>query len=139
MRILGIDYGERRIGLAISDESATIATPLSTIEYSKIDAVVNSLNKIIEEYPVKEVVVGLPLNLKGGSGSFTKKAAEFAEFLKEKLDIPVKLYDERLTSKTAERYLIDAGISRKKRKKLTDKLAAQIILQDYLICIKHSH
>lgn len=141
MRILGIDYGEKRIGLAISDESCTIATPVSTIKYSSVDYAIKELERFIKDYEIGEIIVGLPLNLKGEFSAQTKKVINFIELLKSKLKLPVKTYDERFTSVAAERELIEADMSRKKRKKLIDKLTAQIILKDYLesLCIKQSH
>lgn len=140
MRILGIDYGEKRIGLAVSDESCTIASPVSTIKYRKLDDAIKELERFVKDYDVAELVVGLPLSLKGGFSVQTKKTAEFIETLKSRIGLPVKTYDERFTSAAAERALIQADTSRKKRKMLRDKVAAQFILQDYLdsICIKHS-
>jgi len=126
MRILGIDYGTKRIGIAVSDELGIIAQAREYIE--DIDKVLD----IITEENVGKVIIGYPLNMDGTVGPAGKKVEELAQPLKEKLSIPVELWDERLSTKSADHILIEANLSRKKRKQKVDQLAAQIMLQNYL-------
>jgi len=126
MRILGIDYGTKRIGIAVSDELGIIAQAREYIE--DIDKVLD----IITEENVGKVIIGYPLNMDGTVGPAGKKVEELAQSLKEKLSIPVELWDERLSTKSADHILIEANLSRKKRKQKVDQLAAQIMLQNYL-------
>ena len=139
MKILSLDIGEKRIGMALSDELGFIAQPLETLHRETENADFEEIKKIAQALGVTEVVVGLPLNMDGTIGPNAKKAYDFVEKLKKKLKTPVKLWDERLTTLEANRILIEAGISRKKRKKLDDKLAAQLILQSYLDASAQEH
>lgn len=128
MRILGLDIGTKRIGVAITDELGIIAQPLETVDATNIQRIMD----LIEEYKVGELVVGLPLNMDGSQGPKAKEVIALVDSLKKKLSIPVKMWDERLTTIEVERHLISADVSRKKRKKSIDKLAAQLILRSYL-------
>jgi len=128
MRILALDLGSKRIGLAISDPLGITAQGLETIERTDIEG----LEKVIKEREITEIVIGLPLNMDGSEGERAKDAIEFSKELKEKFSIPVKMYDERLSSAYVEREMIKGDLSRSKRKRLSDRLAAQIILQGYL-------
>ncbi|MCD6407911.1 Holliday junction resolvase RuvX [bacterium] len=130
MRILCIDVGEKRIGVAISDEEKIIARGLGTIERGKGE--VKKIKEIIEKYNVEKIVFGLPLRLDGSISSQTEKTIAFISKLKEEISLPFIPWDERLSSRQAETILLEADLSRKKRKKLIDKLSAQIILQNYL-------
>ncbi len=132
MRILGIDLGEKRIGLAIANLSSNIAQPLKVLPRKNMESDIKKLKEIVEEYDVREIVVGLPLNMDGREGKKAKEAISFSELLKEKLKLPVELWDERLSTIQGERVLLQADVSRAKRKKVRDKLAAQLILQSYL-------
>lgn len=132
MRILGLDIGSKRIGIAISDALGVTAQGHSVLERQKPEDVVGRLKSVIAEESVSEVVVGLPLNMDGSYGPQAKDAVSFADSLKKGLDIPVKLWDERLSTVEVERVMIEGGVSRSKRKKKIDKLAAQVILQSYL-------
>lgn len=132
MRILGIDVGSKRIGLAISDPLGITAQGLANIEREKAGDVIEALRDIVEKKEIKEIVVGLPLNMNGSYGPQAKEAASFADALKAKLGVPVKLWDERLSTLEAKRIMIAGGASRNKRKRNIDKLAAQLILQSYL-------
>ena len=132
MRILGLDTGEKRIGVAVSDALGIIARGLFTLERETDEKVVERLKEIILEEEVTEIVVGLPLNMNGSTGPQAKSAIAFADNLREKLKIPIKLWDERMSTVQVERIMIAGGASRKKRKKKIDKLAAQVILQSYL-------
>ena len=132
MRILGLDMGSKRIGLAVSDALGITAQGLVTLERKDEKTVLEFLKNIIKEKDVTEIVVGLPLNMDGSSGEQAKNAEGFADILKEKFGLPVKLWDERLSTMEVERIMIAGGASRAKRKKKIDKLAAQVILQGYL-------
>jgi len=132
MKILGLDVGSKRIGMAISDALGVTAQGLSTLEIKNKENTLKELCNIVSEKEVKEVVVGLPLNMNGSHGPKAQEAARFADELKEKIKVPVKLWDERMSTMEAERVMIEAGASRNKRKKKIDKLAAQVILQSYL-------
>jgi len=129
MRILGIDFGERQIGVAISDREGTLARGLATIPKNDWE---EKLLKLIEEYGVTLLVVGLPKTVFNTESSQTRKCLKFIEKLREVTGCQVVTWDERLTSKMAERYLLSANLSRAKRKKVINRLSAQIILQDYL-------
>jgi len=132
MRILGLDFGTKRIGVAISDELLITAQGLQTIERRALDADLDKIRNVIKENGVSEVVVGLPLNMNGTYSAKTKEVVQFMDSLSKAIDIPVKTWDERLTTMQAERALLEADVSRAKRRKVADKLAAQIILQSYL-------
>ncbi|MBL7155888.1 MAG: Holliday junction resolvase RuvX [Candidatus Omnitrophica bacterium] len=132
MRILGLDIGSKRIGVALSDPLGITAQGLFTIERAGDDELYRRLEDIVKEKEVKEIVVGLPLNMNGSSGPQAEAAATFADTLKEKLNVPVKMWDERLSTMEVERIMIAGGASRSKRKKKIDKLAAQVVLQSYL-------
>ena len=129
MRVLGIDIGKERVGLAVSDPQGVIASGLGYLERkSFFDKVI----RLIEKEKIEEIVVGIPYRLDGSLGPSAEKAISFLKELEKMVDIPIKKWDERLTTKLANRYLLLADLSRKKRKKNIDKLSAQIILQDYL-------
>lgn len=132
MRILGIDPGEKRIGLAISDPLGITAQSMEVITYSEPGEPVRRIRQICREFDVDRLVVGNPLHMSGAKGIASEKAELFAELLRQELDLPVELIDERLTSSRAEQTLIDGGTRRKKRKNLRDKLAAVFILETYL-------
>jgi len=131
-RILGVDYGSKRIGLAISDPGGIIATPVRTEHCSGEDEGIAKVVAACTELKADKMVIGLPLNMNGSHGPQAEKVTAFAEKLKSLLDIPLEMWDERLSSVSAERVLIDAGTSRRRRKEVIDKLAAQIMLQNYL-------
>ncbi len=132
MRILGLDIGDKRIGIAVSDEMGWSAQALKTINCSSTDEDIGQIKGIIEEYETDEIIVGLPLNMNGTSGFRAQKVQDFVSLLKKQVSIPVNTWDERLSTVEAERNLIDAGLSRKKRKDVVDMLAASVILQGYL-------
>lgn len=131
-RILALDLGSKRIGVAVSDELKIISRALTTIERASRFANLARIRELVKEHAVQELVVGLPKNMDGSIGPQGKKAISEAEWLKKELDLPVNLWDERLSTLEAERTLLQADLSRRKRKKVRDKLAAQIILQGYL-------
>lgn len=132
MRILGIDFGLRFIGLAISDELGIIARPLGRYERKNEEAEKKFFADLIEKWRVKEIVIGNPLHMDGRVSKGSQKCKEFADWLKENFSLEPILWDERLTTVQAERVLKDSGMTRKKRKNFIDKLSAVIILQSYL-------
>lgn len=130
-RLLGIDYGRVRIGVSVSDETKMIARPLCCLEYKKdfIDKLQKELKSLL---PIDQVVIGLPLDMRGKDSEMTVEVRKFAEYLGKALQLPIVLWDERLTSAQAERQLRDAGLKRKQRAEFNDTLAAALILQSYL-------
>jgi putative Holliday junction resolvase len=132
MRILGIDYGQKRIGIAISDEMAIVATPVGNVEENGVNAAVAAIAKMVVERGAGKIVVGLPRNMDGSIGPKAQETQAFVEKLKTRVNVPIQMWDERLTTKAAERALIEADVSRKKRREVVDKMAAQMILQSYL-------
>lgn len=134
MRILGIDYGEKRIGVAVSDPLGFIAQGVAVIGKGEtFENDIRELKKIIKKYPgVDEIVVGLPKTMAGEIGSQAEKVLAFVDALKKEFKLNIITWDERLTTVEAERFLIEAGVSREKRKKVIDKSAAANILQGYL-------
>ncbi len=131
-RILGIDYGDRRIGLALSDELGLTAQPLEPITTEADGSHLDGLAALCGERGVQQVVVGLPLNMNGSAGQRAQVTLEFVDALRTKLDLPVETWDERLTTRQAERSLWARGLTHKRRKARRDTVAAQIILQGYL-------
>ncbi len=132
MRILCIDYGQKRIGLAVSDPAGRMAHPLKVIENRDRFKLFDTIKGVIKEYEVEKVLVGFPCRLNGSLSPASKQVELFLRRLRKVLSLPVMTWDERLTSKAAERFLIQVDYSRKKRKKMKDKLEAALILQDYL-------
>jgi putative holliday junction resolvase len=131
-RILAIDYGARRMGLAVSDPLGITAQGLETLERKNKRSDFARLEKTIREYGVREIVLGNPLRMSGEAGAQSMKVAEFAEELRQKLRIPVHLWDERLTSAEANRLLREAELSIRKRAQAVDRMAAVLILQSFL-------
>ncbi|MGI8964985.1 MAG: Holliday junction resolvase RuvX [Limisphaerales bacterium] len=132
MRILAIDHGTKRMGIAISDELGMIAQPLEFIYVEPFADFRERLKEIIREKQVEQILVGLPRNMDGSYGPAAFKVQAFVAVLKETILIPIKLWDERLTSTQANRFLIQARVRREKRKEKVDKTAAAILLQSYL-------
>ncbi|GGF91008.1 Holliday junction resolvase RuvX [Paenibacillus aceti] len=132
MKILGLDYGDARIGVAISDELGWTAQGLEVIERRREGADLERIAELVQRHEVEEVVVGLPKNMNGTIGPRGEICKAFAEQLHDMLQMPVHLWDERLTTVSAHRTLIEADVSRKKRKGVVDKMAASLILQNYL-------
>ncbi len=131
-RLLGIDLGSKRIGLAISDPSGTMAYSLGVIHRKGIGDVLGKIKEFIDEREIGEIVLGLPLRMDGKESAGSQKAREFAAILEDAFSIPVHLVDESLSTVQAEEILLEADLSRKKRKKVIDGLAAAVILQSYL-------
>ncbi|PIS29533.1 Holliday junction resolvase RuvX [Candidatus Saganbacteria bacterium CG08_land_8_20_14_0_20_45_16] len=135
MRIVGLDYGEKRLGVAITDALGLIAQPLAVLNKATVLEDCQNLEKLLADYEgISEVVVGLPKTLKGTIGPQAQKVLEFVAAVQARLPYKVVTWDERFTSKAAERVLIEAGLSRQKRKSVIDKSAAALILQGYLDC-----
>lgn len=134
MRYLGIDLGSKTVGLAMSDPTGTIASSFKTIYFDNEDyfSTLDELKEIIKEYDIQKIVLGLPKNMNNTLGERANITLEYKKLLEDNLHIEVVMFDERLTSVISNSILIDADMSRKKRKKVVDKIAAQIILQDYL-------
>jgi len=132
MRTLALDLGMKKVGLAISDPLGITAQPLDVlIRKNKVDDL-RHIKDIIRDRNVTKIVVGLPLNMDGKPGERAKETYKFVEELKGEVEIPIRLWDERLTTMQANRILLQADVSRSKRKKVDDKMAAQLILQSYL-------
>ena len=136
MRILGIDYGEKRIGVAISDPLGITAQGLPTIEYTNIQDALQKILNIIREKEAGGIVVGLPKHMNNSLGEKAQDALSFVDLLKKHISIPINTIDERLSTVRAHRAMLEGNLSRKKRKGRVDMIAAQLILQDYLDRIK---
>ena len=131
-RILGLDFGERRIGLALSDPLGIIAKPLTVIDIKKTKDYFSKISEIINNNDVSSVVVGLPLTLKGMHSKQTETVLSFIDQLKNKINLPVITIDERLSSLAAEKSLIHQGVKTGHNKALIDETAAAIFLQEHL-------
>jgi putative holliday junction resolvase len=134
MRIMGLDVGSKTVGIAISDELGWTAQGLKTL---KIDEEKNKfgfdeIGQLIKEYEISQVVIGLPKNMNGTIGPRAEASKRYAEEIEKQFSVSTILWDERLTTMAAERVLLEADVSRKKRKKVIDKMAASMILQGYL-------
>jgi putative holliday junction resolvase len=134
MRIMGLDVGSKTVGIAISDELGWTAQGLKTL---KIDEEKNKfgfdeIGQLIKEYGISQVVIGLPKNMNGSIGPRAEASKRYAEQIEQQFAVSTTLWDERLTTMAAERVLLEADVSRKKRKKVIDKMAAMMILQGYL-------
>jgi putative holliday junction resolvase len=132
MRLMGLDYGDKTIGVALSDELGWTAQGLEVIRRSTVERDFGRLKDIIRDYDVAEIVVGLPKNMNNTIGPRGELCIEFSRSLHEELQLPVHLWDERLTTVSAQRTLLEADVSRKKRKLVVDKMAAALILQNYM-------
>ncbi|MCE5171754.1 Holliday junction resolvase RuvX [Paenibacillus profundus] len=132
MKILGLDYGDRKIGVAVSDAFGWTAQGLEVIVQRKPGDAMRRIGEIVREHGVEEIVLGLPKNMNGTIGPRGELSKSFAEELQQSFGLPVHLWDERLSTVSAERTLLEADVSRKKRRQVVDKMAATIILQTYL-------
>ncbi|MEH7236127.1 Holliday junction resolvase RuvX [Bacillus sp. JJ1562] len=134
MRILGLDVGSKTVGVAVSDEMGWTAQGIETIKINeeRQQFGMERLGEIIKEYEVESVVIGLPKNMNGTIGPRGEASQHFANMVEENFRLPVDLWDERLSTVAAERVLLSADLSRKKRKQVIDKMAAVMILQGYL-------
>jgi len=132
MRILALDHGTKRIGIALSDELKMIATPLEYIPAEPFADFLARLKHLIREKEVELILVGMPRNMDGSYGPAALKVQEFVAVLRETVGVPIKTWDERLTSAQANRFLIQGNVRRGDRKEKVDKMAAAILLQSYL-------
>jgi len=137
MRIMGLDVGEKRIGIALSDQMGWTAQGHSVLERRGLKADIDRLAFICGEYEVEKIVLGFPLNMNGTVGPKGVEIKEFGQVLQEELALPIDYWDERLTTVEAQRTLLEANVSRRKRKGVIDKLAAMNILQAYLDRLAH--
>jgi putative holliday junction resolvase len=131
-RILALDYGSKRMGVALSDELGWTAQPLETFERKTLERDIAHIQELVTMHEVREVLIGLPLRLDGGEGPAVQAVQRFIGRLRETLSVPVITWDERMTTRAAEDLLIAADMSRKKRKGVVDRVAAAILLQGYL-------
>ncbi len=132
MRILALDIGARRVGVAVSDPLGWTAQGLPTLARENDSQVIEAVQEIVRELDVERVVIGLPRNMNGTVGPQAKKALAFADALRAALQLPVDTWDERLTTVAAERSLAEGGLDRRKRRRSVDRVAAQLILQGFL-------
>lgn len=132
MRILGLDLGTKTLGIAISDELETIASPYKVVEFKSVDETINVLQEIIERYQIKLIVLGLPKNMDGSLGFAAERSISYKMLLEKHFKQEIILVDERLSTVEALNILLDEDLSRKKRKKKVDGVAASIILDTYL-------
>ncbi len=137
-RLLGLDTGKKRIGLAVSDPGLTVASPVGTIKRTKFAADLEALKRAVDEHSVGGLVIGLPVNMDGSEGPRCQSVRQFAENLeKAGLDLPIAFWDERLSSAAVERFLVEeADMTRKRRGAVVDKMAAAYILQGALDAIR---
>lgn len=132
MRILAVDYGDARTGLAVCDAGELLASPLGTVEHWDARRVAEEVKKAAQEAGARRIVVGHPLNMDGSAGPRAEKCREFAGLVRRLTGVPVTLWDERQTTVTAARYLSDTDTRGKKRKRVIDAVAATVILESYL-------
>ena len=139
MRILGLDFGSKTVGVAVSDGLLLTAQGVETIERkdeSKLRKTCARIEELIAEYEVTEIVLGLPKNMDNTEGERVEKTKAFGEMLERRTGLPVHYWDERLTTVAAEQILMESGVRRENRKAVIDKVAAGLILQGYLDCLK---
>jgi putative holliday junction resolvase len=132
MRILAIDHGTKRMGIAVSDELKLIAQPIEFIPAEPFAAFLARLKQLLQEKVVELILVGMPRNMNGTYGPAAQKVQEFIAALKAEVTVPIKTWDERLTSAQANRFLIEGNVRREKRKQKVDMMAAAVLLQSYL-------
>lgn len=132
MRTLGLDYGTKTIGVAVSDGLGLTAQTVTTIRRTSLKADLAALGELVREYEAERFVVGLPLNMDGSEGPRAEATRKFADTLTQALGLPVELVDERLSTVAAQRTLLEADLSRAKRREVIDQMAAQFILQGWL-------
>lgn len=132
MRVLGIDYGDARIGLAMSDINMMLASPLETYQAKSMRTSIDYISALVKEKQVELIVIGMPLNMDGTKGERADKTESFGSVLEKVSGVKVEYKDERLSTVSAEKTLISNGMRRDKRKEVIDTLSAQIILQGYL-------
>lgn len=139
MRILGLDFGSKTVGVAVSDGLLLTAQGVETIERkdeNKLRKTCARIEELIAEYEITEIVLGLPKNMNNTEGEHVEKTKAFGEMLERRTGLPVHYWDERLTTVAAEQILMESGVRRENRKAVIDKVAAGLILQGYLDCLK---
>ena len=139
MRILGLDFGSKTVGVAVSDGLLLTAQGVETIERkdeNKLRKTCARIEELIAEYEITEIVLGLPKNMNNTEGERVEKTKAFGEMLERRTGLPVNYWDERLTTVAAEQILMESGVRRENRKAVIDKVAAGLILQGYLDCLK---
>ena len=139
MRILGLDFGSKTVGVAVSDGLLLTAQGVETIERkdeNKLRKTCARIEELIAEYEITEIVLGLPKNINNTEGERVEKTKAFGEMLERRTGLPVHYWDERLTTVAAEQILMESGVRRENRKAVIDKVAAGLILQGYLDCLK---
>ena len=139
MRILGLDVGSKTIGVAISDPLGFTAQGLTTIRRTKKEQDIQEIKKFCDEYDVKVIVIGLPKNMNGTIGPSGEITMSFGKLIEEELKVEIKFWDERLTTVAANKAMLEADLSRSKRKKIVDKVASTYILQGYLDMISRQY
>ena len=132
MRILAVDYGDARTGIAVSDSSELLASPVGTIKEYNAEKLARKVADISREQSAGEIIVGLPINMNGTEGPRADKCREFGDMLRELVDVEVKMWDERSTTVTAHQFLNETNVRGKKRKAVVDTVAATVILESYL-------
>lgn len=132
MRILAVDYGDARTGIAVSDSSELLASPVGTIKEYNAEKLAQKVADISREQNAGEIIVGLPINMNGTEGPRADKCREFGDMLRELVDVEVKMWDERSTTVTAHQFLNETNVRGKKRKAVVDTVAATVILESYL-------
>ena len=134
MRYLGLDLGTKTLGISMSDKTGIIASNFKTLRFAEkdYDSTIEPLKEIVNEYDIKCIVLGLPKNMNNSLGFRSEETLEYKKLLEKNINIDVVLQDERLTTMEANNYMLEADISRKKRKEKKDELAASLILQSYL-------
>ena len=138
LRILGLDVGNKTIGVALSDPLGITAQGITTIRRKGEDRDIEELKSLCDEYKVEIIVCGLPKNMNGTLGPQSEKVLKFCHSIEQVINLPIKMWDERLTTVAANRAMLEADLSRAKRKKIVDKMAATYILQGYLDRISNS-
>ena len=132
MRVLGLDFGVERVGVAVSDELGIIAQPIEFIHRRPVAGFWERLRALHRDFSCERILVGMPRNMDGSYGPAAEAVKQFIEQLRQEMDVPIQAWDERLSSVQATRVLLEANVSRRKRKGRIDKMAAAVILQSYL-------
>ncbi|MFC1924134.1 Holliday junction resolvase RuvX [Chloroflexota bacterium] len=136
MRVLGLDIGDKRIGVAMSDPTGILANPLTQINRTGTEVAIKAILEVVRQYEVERIIAGLPYSIDGSMGPQAQKVESFLKKLSERLDIPIETWDESYTTVAAECKMVEAGVRKDSRKKQIDAAAAAIILQEYLDTIR---
>lgn len=139
VRVLGLDVGERRIGVALSDALGLTAQRLTVIERASTAGAIEALVTLAQRHHAQQIVIGLPLSLQGARGPQAQRVAAFGDALRRQTTLPIHFVDERLTTRQGERVLAQTGSSSRRRKQLIDQVAAQLILQHFLDAQRQHH